>query len=135
MSLESSLQELVTYRLRQSNESLQEAETLFQASLFRGSINRAYYVMFYAVLGLAALRQINTSKHSGVIAFFDREFVKTNLMPKELSRSFHLAFQRRQENDYGELFTINGEEARQAITEAQLFLREVEKFVKSGNQS
>jgi uncharacterized protein (UPF0332 family) len=93
--------ELADYRLQQARETLQEAEGLSGMSLWRGTINRAYYAMFYAVLALTVLRQQVTSKHSGVLAFFDREFVKTGIFPKELSHSFHRAFEVRQTNDYG----------------------------------
>lgn len=99
------VEQLVQIRLQQAKESLEEAETLYHATLLRGTINRAYYAMFYAALALAIQRQETTSKHSGVIAFFDREFVKTGIFPRELSKSFHLAFQKRQGNDYSFLTT------------------------------
>lgn len=44
--------ELILYRLQQADESIQEAKTLAQNSLWRGAINRAYYAMFYAALAL-----------------------------------------------------------------------------------
>ncbi len=123
-------EQLITYRLAQADETLAEAEALFQASLWRGTINRSYYAMFYAVLALAVLRQQKTSRHSGLIAFFDRDFVKTGIFEKELSRSLHLAFDRRQTNDYGEVFTVSEAEARQAIDDASTFVGSVENFLK-----
>jgi uncharacterized protein (UPF0332 family) len=85
--------------------------------------------MFYAVMALTVLRQEATSRHSGVIAFFDREFVKSGLFSKELSQSLHLAFQRRQENDYGEIFAVTEEEAHQAIVEAQAFVAAIGQYL------
>ncbi len=123
--------ELADYRLQQARETLQEAEGLFAMSLWRGTINRAYYAMFYAVLALAVLRQQVTSKHSGVLAFFDREFVKTGIFPKELSHSFHRAFESRQTNDYGEIFTLSGEEAKQTLEEARNFVSSIESYIHS----
>jgi uncharacterized protein (UPF0332 family) len=38
-------------------------------------MNRLYYAMFYAVLALLQEKEMGTSKHSGAIALFDREFV------------------------------------------------------------
>ncbi len=90
------LRDLVRYRLEQASETLTEAR---DAGAFRGAINRAYYAMFYALLGLPATRQLGTSKHSGAIALFDREFVRTGIFSPELSRALHLAFQRRQVHD------------------------------------
>ena len=39
--------------MEQARESLKEGETLKSHGLFRGTINRAYYAMFYAVMALA----------------------------------------------------------------------------------
>ena len=54
--------------------------------------NRAYYAMFYAVLALAALKDIAISKHTHAVAFFDKEFVHKGIFPKELSRALHYGF-------------------------------------------
>jgi uncharacterized protein (UPF0332 family) len=88
--IEDQVKKLIQLRLQQARESLLETDALYQVDLWRGTINRAYYAMFYAVLALAVYRQEITSKHSGLITFFDREFVKEGAFPKELSKSLHL---------------------------------------------
>jgi uncharacterized protein (UPF0332 family) len=128
---EASIEQLIQYRPNQSEESLLEAETLMQSSLWRGAINRAYYAMFYAVLALAVYKQEVTSKHTGVIAFFDKDFVKTGIFTKDLSRSLHLAFERRQNNDYGEVFTVSEDEANQSLKDARFFVKALEEYVTS----
>jgi len=125
------IDQLVQIRLDQAKESLEEAETLYHSSYYRGAVNRAYYAMFYAVLALAVLRQQSTSKHTGLIAFFDKEFVKSGIFSREMSRLLHLAFQRRQENDYGEVFTVDEKETHQAIQEAQSFVSTVSQYVQT----
>ena len=76
------LHALVHYRLQQAVETLREASLLLDQSAWRGAQNRAYYAMFYAVSALLATRQLGSSKHSGVLGLFDREFVKPGLLPK-----------------------------------------------------
>jgi uncharacterized protein (UPF0332 family) len=61
----------------------------------------------YAVMALAIIKNQVISKHSGIISFYDREFVKTGIFPKSTSKIFHLAFDLRQSVDYGELFTVS----------------------------
>jgi len=122
--------ELILYRLQQADESIQEAKTLAQNLLWRGAINRAYYAMFYAALPLVVQKQQMISKHSGVIAFFDKEFVRNGIFPKELSRYLHFAFERRQNIDYGEIFTVNSDEANQAIIEAGQFVDEIKAYLR-----
>ncbi|NJN63373.1 MAG: hypothetical protein HC795_19310 [Coleofasciculaceae cyanobacterium RL_1_1] len=43
--------------------------------------------MFYALLGLLATKGLGTSKHSGVISLFDREFVRTGIFPRGYRRA------------------------------------------------
>jgi len=62
------LEDLLRYRLEQAHETLREAELLLDGAALRGTVNRAYYAMFYALLALLATRQLGTSKHSGVIS-------------------------------------------------------------------
>jgi len=68
----------------------------------RAIINRLYYAMFYAILALLQENQLSTSKHTGAIALFDREFVKKGIFDKELSKTLHRAFELRQKGDYME---------------------------------
>ena len=123
--------ELARYRLGQARETLHEAEVLIQEQSWRGAVNRAYYAMFYSVLALAVTRQISTSRHSGVIAFFDREFVKTGVFPKDLSRKLHFAFDRRQVQDYGEFTTLDENSAGDTLANARDFVYAVETYLQS----
>jgi uncharacterized protein (UPF0332 family) len=94
------IQALVTYRLEQAHESLDAARVLLEKKLDRPALNRAYYAMFYAVLALLATRKRETSKHSGAISLFDKEFVKAGMFDKDFSRWLHEAFDLRQRSDY-----------------------------------
>ncbi len=124
-------EQLIALRLQQARESLGEADALYQYSFWRGVINRSYYAMFYAILALAVTQQVTTSKHSGVIAFFDREYIKRGIFPRELSRSLHFAFEKRQSSDYGEVFTVSKEEAFQSLEEARRFVAGITDYLQS----
>ncbi len=121
---------LLRYRIEQAHESLREATILRTAEAQRGAINRAYYAMFYALLALLATRQLGTSKHSGAISLFDREFVKTGVFPLALSKSLHLAFERRQVHDYGEMIELNFAMVDETITDANAFVDTVERYLR-----
>lgn len=123
---------LINYRLQQAHETLREAEILLGESALRGAINRAYYAMFYSVLALLATKRIGTSKHSAIIAAFDREFVKTGVFSRDLSRALHLAFDRRQTHDYGEMIAIDRQTAEETLVNARSFVHEVETYLRSG---
>ena len=121
---------LVRYRLDQAVETLREANLLLEQSAWRGAQNRAYYAMFYAVLALLATRQLGSSKHSGVLALFDREFVKPGLFPASMSRSLRLAFNRRQSSDYGEVVDLDSGEVTEMVAAARLFVQAIEDYLR-----
>ena len=120
---------LVAYRVDQADESLSAARILLKEGLLRPAINRAYYAMFYGVLALLATRTKETSKHSGAIALFDREFVKTGVFTKDLSRRLHDAFDLRQRCDYVSEGHASREEADSTLANAVSFVQEVKRHL------
>lgn len=62
---------------------------------------------------------------------FDREFVKSGLFPRELSRALHLAFERRQSHDYGEMVPITPEIAQETVDDARTFVGAAETYLRS----
>jgi len=124
---------LLAYRIEQAKASLREASILFDADSYRGAVNRAYYAMFYATLAVLATKQLGSSKHSGIISLFDREFVKTGRFQREQSKSLHLAFDMRQTYDYGELVEVDETDVRRAIGNASDFVSTICDYLKSMN--
>ena len=67
MTIEDKKRELALNRIQQAEESLEEAEYLFDGKKSpRSVINRTYYAMFYAILALLIFEKFGSSKHSGV---------------------------------------------------------------------
>lgn len=67
----------------------------------------------------------------GPLALFDREFVKTGLFPRELSRALHLAFDRRQTHDYGEMAEVDRQIAEETLADARGFVAAIESYLRS----
>ena len=116
---------LVSYRLEQAAESLAAGKLLLEQGLFRPSINRSYYAMFYSVLALLTPRREETSKHGRAIALFDKDFVKTGVFSKEFSRWLHEAFDLRQRSDYSPQFHPTLEDARGVPDQSTSFVTEI----------
>lgn len=121
--------EIITFRLKESTESLSDASILFRNGSYRSSINRAYYAMFYSVTALLVNKGISTSKHSGAIACFDKEYVMTKIFGKELSKSLHRAFELRQESDYAELNDAEEEDASLLLQDATEFVNQIKNYI------
>ncbi len=123
------LRALIGLRMDQANETLREAHILVTEHAGRGAVSRAYYAMFYTVLALLATKGLGSSKHSGTISLFDREFVRPGDLPKELSRTLHMAFERRQQADYGESIQLDEPTVARAIEEAEVFIQKVRDYL------
>ena len=94
MSISEKKRDLAFYRLQQAEESLDEAKYLFDGNRSsRSVINRAYYAMFYSVLALLIFEPYSSSKHSGVLSYFNRKFIRTGLLPEDLGRAVNKAFE------------------------------------------
>lgn len=77
--------QLAKYRLKQAEECIDEANCLFSSKKSpRSIINRLYYAMFYTVLALLVFEPFSSSKHSGVLAYFNKRYIKEEILPKEL---------------------------------------------------
>jgi uncharacterized protein (UPF0332 family) len=70
-------QALIQYRLEQAEGARESAGLLLEKRLTRDSVNRSYYAMYYATLALLASEGRSVSKHSGLLMFFDMDFVKS----------------------------------------------------------
>jgi len=97
---ESDYKTLIKYRCEEAIEALEDAELLIDSKRYRSATNRLYYAAFYSVLAVLLTKRLQYSKHSAVISFFDKEFIKTGILPKEYSRALHQAFYERQQDDY-----------------------------------
>jgi uncharacterized protein (UPF0332 family) len=118
---------LIRLRLERAKQTLQAAHTLYQQGDSPVSIvNRAYYAMFYAALALLVTVDRHSVKHSGVIALFDKEFVRQNIVSKELSKMLHQAFESRLEGDYKDNSKIDRKTATEILESADKFVRAIE---------
>lgn len=121
-------QALMKYRMERARQTLQAAQLLDDDNADTASVvNRAYYAMFYAALAMLTTVGEETSKHSGVMALFDRHFIKTGVLPKEMGKFLHMAFDMRQTADYEDKAEISQEVSRQILEFAKEFVGSIEK--------
>jgi uncharacterized protein (UPF0332 family) len=118
---------LIQYRLDRAHEALNDARLMLeQNGSPAGVINRAYYAMFYTALALLITIDKGSSKHQGVIALFDEHFIKQNILPKELGKILHRAFEMRQVGDYRDLLVVTKEQAMDVFESAIKFMQAIE---------
>jgi len=128
------MRSLALSRLQQAEESLDEAQFLFDGGKsLRSVINRVYYAMFYAILALLIFEPFGSSKHTAVLSYFNLHFIKNGRLPKELGRAVNKAFELRQRGDYKEIVTIVPEQAEPLLSQAAEFIRAVRQFLVNSN--
>jgi uncharacterized protein (UPF0332 family) len=118
---------LVAYRLDQARQTLEAGRELLSKGHFRDAINRAYYAMFYAALGLLAARQLGSSKHAGVLSLFSRHFVNSGEFPAATAVYLRQAFDLRQKFDYREFAEPDRDQAEGVVQHAADFLADAER--------
>lgn len=122
--------ELSKYRIEKSKEELEAAKILYKKNIMKSSLSSSYYSIFHAARALLILKKLSSKKHSGIIALFNKEFVKPGLIDEKYKNILSNAFQIRIESDYQDFYIVNKEEAKEQINNAESFLNEILKFIK-----
>lgn len=123
------MDDLIKYRLSSAKEKLTSAKLLLDAGLYRDSVGRSYYAIFSAVRAVLAVRQVDFSKHAGVIAYFQKEFIKTEIFDKKYSKYLQQAFQIRNSCDYDDFFIVSKQDAEEQYERAVEILVVIEGYI------
>ena len=121
--------ELMKYRLEMAEERLHSSKVLLEAGSYKDSIGRSYYAMFTAVRALLAMEGQDFSKHAGVIAYFQKEFVKSGKVDRKYSKYISQAFQIRNNTDYADFFIVSAQDAKEQYEKAKEFLKVIVKYL------
>jgi uncharacterized protein (UPF0332 family) len=117
--------------IEKARKSVQGAEVLLKEGLYDFSASRSYYAMFYAAQALLLTKNLSFSKHAALISAFGREFVKSALLERKFHRYLADAFRLRQAGDYETTSSVNKEEARKLIEQADEFIAAAESYLKN----
>lgn len=122
--------ELMNYRLNMARERIHSAKILLEDGSYKDSIGRSYYAMFTAVRALLSVDGQDFSKHAGVIAYFQKEYIKTGKFDRKFSKYISQAFQIRNNTDYADFFLVSSKDAIEQYQRAEEFLQVVENYLK-----
>jgi uncharacterized protein (UPF0332 family) len=117
--------DLVLYRMARAKETLEDARILANAGRWNACVNRLYYACFYAVSALLVRHGLSSSKHTGVRSLFNRHYVKTDKIPKNLARIYNDLFERRQEGDYIDFVRFQESQVLPWISKAEQLIEHI----------
>ena len=120
--------------MERAKEMLSAAEDNLKISQYKTSLNRSYYAIFHAMRAMNILKGFDSSKHSGVIAYFNKEYIKEGIMDKELSVIIKSSSFLREKSDYDDFFIVGRTETENQLASAKVFLEAVEKYLTEKEQ-
>lgn len=106
---------LIQYRLEQANTEIQEIKILIDNQLFNISVSRIYYTMFHSLTALALYFNFQTSKHSQLLGWFNKDFIKTGVFDQRYGQMLYNAFE--------------SEEVLMMFEEAKDFVKAIEEYL------
>ncbi len=113
---------LAKHRLARARELLRDADLLATRDARESAVNRYYYAAFHAARALLATSGLDASKHSGIIALFQRHFVKTGLISPDVARALSHTFEKRLNSDYADFAETTPEELERVKRDARRFV-------------
>jgi uncharacterized protein (UPF0332 family) len=120
---------LIRYRFQRALETKEEAKVLIQTGRLLGAVNRIYYAIFHATKAVLATEKLESSKHSGVVAIFHKEFVHTGKIEKEYGKIIDEAFRSRSKSDYIDYTTFDQETVTRLFKDCEAFLERIKSFL------
>lgn len=122
--------DVAKHRLQVAKEDLETANLTFEAGQYRGANNRAYYSIFHTISAILAIEGIAFKKHKDTLSYFNKNYVRTEIFPRELGRKIVKAEEIRHASDYDTFYIASKEVTAQQIQTAEQILRLAEKYLK-----
>lgn len=122
-------EEVIKYRRERAKETLEEAEIMLNNRKLFAAVNRMYYAIFYEVLALLLTKGLSSSKHSGVRSLFNKEFIKSGVIPEEYGDFYNRMFGFRQRGDYEDFVEFDYKEVKRWLDGAKDFINSAEQVV------
>lgn len=121
--------DLAYYRIQEAKNTLQVAKNCLNDGFYKDAINRSYYASFYAIKAILALGTIDFKRHKDVVAYFNKEYVATNIFSRELGRRLATLKQLREKSDYDDFYIASKEKAAEQVETATLILEDAKKYL------
>jgi uncharacterized protein (UPF0332 family) len=121
--------DLSKYRIEAAYEDYHAAVDLLRLGYYKVANNRAYYAIFHAMRAVLALDGADFKKHSGVIAYFRQNYIKSGIFDSSLSEIINDASFIRNESDYSDFYIATKEEAESLIAYSKIFLQRIKEYI------
>lgn len=121
---------LVRYRIEQAEETIEDVRLLIENKRFRAAVNRIYYGIFYSLLALGLEYKFQTSKHTHLIGWFNKNFVNEGIIERKYGKILNKAFNRRTQGDYDIYVEFDEDSVKEMFVEMQDFISTMKQHLK-----
>lgn len=121
--------DLSKYRIQEAENSLRVAEHCLKEGFYKDSINRSYYAAFYSIKAVLALGTVDFKRHKDVMGYFNKEFVATEIFPRELGRRLGTLKQLREKSDYDDFYIASIYQADEQYKTAEFTIQEIKQYL------
>lgn len=113
--------DLMEHRFRIAKEDLETAYLLLEAGQYRGANNRAYYSIYHTIDAVLSIEGIAFKRHKDTLAYFNKQYIATDIFPRDMGRKIVKAEEIRHASDYDTFYVASKEiTSRQVETAKQL---------------
>lgn len=120
---------LSKYRLEQAKEFLESAIKNLEINEYKTANNRAYYSVFHSMRAVLALDEVDFKKHSGVIAYFRENYIKTKIFDRTCSDIITSTSLIRNKSDYDDFYIAEKNETIEQVENAKLLYEFIENYL------
>ena len=122
---------LANYRLDKMSNELASARDNLSAERYAESLSNSYYAIFHSIRAVLALESKDFKKHSGVISYFQVQYIKTGTFSKEISNFIQGAFRLRTKADYEDFYVASRIDAEQQLVNAETIHAQAREYIKT----
>jgi len=123
---------LAKYRLDRASNELASSRDNLSAERYAESLSNSYYAIFHSIRAVLALESKDFKKHSGVISYFQVQYIKTGVFSKEISNFIQGAFRLRTKADYEDFYVAARIDAEQQLRNAETIHVQIREYIARG---
>ena len=126
---EGTFEDVARYKFEQAEDDLETAKILLAAGKYKAANNRAYYACFHAVDAVLAKEPIAFKKHKDTLSYFNKNYVHTEIFPRDIGRKISRLEIIRHKSDYDTFYIASKDDATEQIEVAEDVVKLVKKYL------
>lgn len=115
--------------LAKAASKLESAKINQSYGQYDDAVSRAYYCVFHTISALLYLIDKDYSSHSQTIGFFNKEFIKTEIFPRQFGKWVYKLFEFRETGDYSINSSITQKDSIESIQHAEEILNTISDYI------